>query len=137
MQRLTIREDFAFREQSRAQQQNTGQQDRVMAAGQAAVARMFPSGQVSPGVASQLATAVSRLERCREQDTDETGHERPSPLTMSTLDLGVPESMQHLPQRRSAFEISPEGRTDAQGNLLHEWDAENGGWVPTKHAHGR
>ena len=137
MRRLTIREDFAFREQSRAQQQNTEQRDRVMAVGQAAVARMFPNGQVSPGVASQLVTAVSQLERCREQDTDDTGHERPTPLTRSTLDLGVPDHMKHLPQQRGAFEISPEGRTDADGNLLHEWDAEKSGWVPTKYAHGR
>ncbi len=137
MQRLTIRQDFDFHVLSHAQQKNTEQQDRVMAAGQAAVGQMFPNGQASPGVANQLAVAVSRLERCREMDTDDQGDEHPTPLTMSTLDLGVPESMKHLPQRRGAFDISPEGRTDAAGNLLHEWDPDKCGWVPTKHAHGR
>ena len=137
MQRLTIRQDFDFHVQSHAQRKSTERQDRVMGAGQAAVARMFPNGQASPGVQNQLVAAVSRLERCREMDTDDRGDEHPTPLTMSTLDLGVPESMKHLPQRRGAFDISPAGRTDAEGNLLHEWDPVTFSWVPTKHAHGR
>lgn len=137
MQRLTIRQDFDLHVQSHVQRRSTAQQDRVREAGAAAVARMFPQGQASPGVQNQLAAAVTRLERCREQDTDDQGCEHPTPMTRTTLDLGVPEHMQGLPQRRGGFDISPEGRMDADGNLLHEWDADNGGWVPTKHAHGR
>ncbi len=137
MRRLTIREDFGLHVLSLAQRKNTEQRDRVKEVGEAAVQRMFPHGQVSPGVAQSLVVAVSRLERCREQDTDDKGVEHPSPITRSTLDLGVPESMKHLPQRRGAFEISPEGRTDAEGNLKHKWDPELSRWVPTKYAHGR
>ena len=137
MQRLSIRQDFALHEQSLEQRKNTEQRDRVREAGAAAVAQMFPQGQASLGVQSQLVDAVARLERCREQDTDDRGIERPTPMTRSTLDLGVHESVQGLPQRRGGFDISPEGRTDADGNLLHEWDPVNGGWIPTKHAHGR
>lgn len=137
MQRLTIRQDFALQGQQLEQRRSSEQQDRVKAAGEAAVARMFPQGQASPGVAQQLAAAVSRLERCRELDTDDQGEERPLPLTRSTLDLGVPEHMQDLPQRRGALDISPADRTDANGNLLHEWDGQRGAWVPTRHAHGR
>lgn len=137
MQRLSIRQDLDLHVRSHEQRRSTEKQDRAVATGQVAVATMFPGNQASLGVAKALATAVSRLERCREMDTDEQGRERPTPLTKSTLDLGVPECMEHLPQRRGAFDISPEGRTDAEGNLLHVWDAENGGWIPTKYAHGR
>lgn len=137
MQRLSIREDFGFQVLLREQHKSTEQRDRVREVGEAAVRRMFPSGQASPGVEASLVAAVSRLERCREQDTDDKGDEHPTPMTRGTLDLGVHESVKHLPQRRSAFELSPEGRTDAEGNLLHAWDPEKCRWVPTKHAHGR
>ncbi len=137
MQRLTIRQDFDLHVLSHEQRKSTERRDQAKASGEAAVARMFPNGQASPGVASQLVAAVSRLETCREQDTDDQGEEHPTPLTLSTLDLGVPEHMRDLPQRRGAFDISPEGRTDAEGNLLHVWDPDQCRWVPTKHAHGR
>lgn len=137
MQRLTIRQDFGLHEQSREQQRNSEQQDQVRALADHAVRAMFPNDQASPGVRNQLAIAVSRLERCRAQDTDEKGEEHPTPLTLSTLDLGVPDSVKHLPQRRGAFDITPEGRTDAAGNLTHGWDPVACGWVPTKYAHGR
>ena len=108
MRRLTIREDFALHDQSRVQRKNTEQQDRVKAAGAAAVRQMFPGHQASPGVERELAAAVSRLERCREQDTDSRGDEHPSPLTLSTLDLGVPEHMRDMPQMIRRVDASPE-----------------------------
>ena len=128
---LSIRESFALQEFSLRQQKQQESQDRATNRAQATVQRMFRPNAVSAGVLQLLENAVSRIERCREEDTDENGKVRPSPMSRSALDLvQLDPSVQGLPQRRGGFAISPEGRTDEKGRPLHFWHDELGAWIP-------
>lgn len=133
MRQFSIREAFALQDDLQRQQKQQESRDRARDNARAAVGRMFRPNAVSPGVSQLLENAVTRLERCREQDTDEYGEEIPSQLTRSPLDMGVHESVEHLPQRRGGFDISPEGRTDEKGRPLHYFHEELNAWIPIQY----
>lgn len=133
MRKLTIRTQFDLQAHWREQSKNTEREDMAVELGKRAVHAMFPHGGIpSPSVVEQLTQAVARVERCRVEDTDsQTGQEFPCPMTRSTLKLGkVHESVAHLPQRCSAFDMDPEGRKDAWGRLLNRWNEERKIWEP-------
>lgn len=130
MRQLSIRESLDLQGHLLRQQRQQEKQDQARGNARHAVSRMFPQNEASPGVCALLEDAMTRVERCREADTDQRGDEMPQPMTRGTLEMGVHESVEHLPQRRGAFDLSPEGRTDERGRPLHEFDEESGAWVP-------
>jgi len=133
MRALTIRDSFAFQSSWQRQQKQQENQDQARDAARASVTRAFRPGRIAPGVSQSLENAFARLERCRDQDTDQTGTVMPQPLTRGTMALGVHESVEHLPQRPGSFEMSPEGRTDEKGRPLHYYDQELCGWLPIRY----
>lgn len=133
MRQLSIREAFGMHDSLQKQQRQQENQDRAKQAAGRVVGRMFPQNNVSPSVCQSLESAVANLERCRDLDTDTYGEETPRPLTRGTMELGVDESVAHLPQRPGSFDMSPEGRTDAKGRPLHYYDDELMAWIPTRY----
>lgn len=133
MRQYSIRESFDMHVSFHVQQKQQESRDLARENAQHTVGRMFQQSRISPGVSALLENAVSKLENCRIQDTNEYGEEIPNPITRTTLDLGVHESMKDYPQRKGGFDLSPEGRTDAKGRPLHYWDNELNGWLPTRY----
>ena len=133
MRQFSIREAFGMQDSLQTQQRQQVNRDQARESAQQTVGRMFQQNRISPSVSGLLENAVAKLERCRIQDTNEFGEEVPNPITRTTLDLGVPDSMAHFPQRVGGFAISPEGRTDEKGRLMHYWDQELNGWLPIQY----
>ena len=133
MRQLTIRTAFDLHDSLQKQQRQQESQGRANQAASNVVGRMFPQNRVSPGVSQLLESAVARMEGCREQDTDSYGEEMPRPMTRGTMDMGVHDSVAHLPQRPGALDMSPEGRTDAKGRPLHYFDGELNAWIPARY----
>lgn len=131
MPQLTIRTEFDLQQLSREQSISTEKRDTARQRASEAVHGMFPHGSPSEEVARQLTDALARIESCREEDTDSQGRQRPRPMTLTTMQSGeVHESVEHLPQRYGAFDMSPEGRTDEYGRPLNKFNKERGIWEP-------